>query len=288
MAGGAGGLGLRRVTLADLPAVTAFLSARAQLAMFPLSNLARFGLDGADDFAPSMWVDEQKGRICGVLTITRGGAVLPVLPETDPQKVRAALAGREVANIVGPAPQVRGLVDALGLRHALIDLDRTEPQFLLNLDRLIIPEGPGELCSLQTAEPETMIRWRGDYTAEILGMDPARAAEDGRRAYHSYVLADSHRVLMAAGQPLATTGFNAVLPEIVQIGGVYTPPALRGQGHARRALALHLAEARGNGVTRAVLSSASPAASRAYRAIGFEQVGEWTLFLMSRKVRIGD
>jgi predicted GNAT family acetyltransferase len=60
------------------------------------------------------------------------------------------------------------------------------------------------------------------------------------------------------------------LPDVVQVGGVYTPPALRGKGHARLALALHLAEARGKGVGRAILYAFSEPAARAYRAIGFQ------------------
>jgi predicted GNAT family acetyltransferase len=82
------------------------------------------------------------------------------------------------------------------------------------------------------------------------------------------------------------TGFNATLPEIVQIGGVYTPADLRGRGYARRAVALHLAEARGKGTARAVLFAANDAAARAYRAIGFQPAVPFTLFLLSTPTRI--
>ena len=39
----------------------------------------------------------------------------------------------------------------------------------------------------------------------------------------------SHRPLVIDDQPACVTGFNATLPEIVQIGGVFTPRALRGE-----------------------------------------------------------
>jgi predicted GNAT family acetyltransferase len=81
-------------------------------------------------------------------------------------------------------------------------------------------------------------------------------------------------------------GFNATLPEIVQIGGVYTPAALRGKGYARRAVALHLAEARAAGVARAVLFAANDAAARAYQAIGFRRADPFTLFLLATPTRI--
>jgi predicted GNAT family acetyltransferase len=97
--------------------------------------------------------------------------------------------------------------------------------------------------------------------------------------YDTYCEEDSHVVLMEGGVPLCMTGFNGHQPGVVQIGGVYTPPDMRGLGLARRALALHLAQARGEGVMRAVLSAASPAAVRAYTAIGFRQTGVWSLCL---------
>ena len=100
-------------------------------------------------------------------------------------------------------------------------------------------------------------------------------------SYDRYVAANSHVVLMDGTQPLAMCGFNARLPKIVQVGGVYTPLALRGQGHARRAIGQQLAQARAAGVQRAVLFAASDTAASTYRALGFEQIGLWTLLLLT-------
>lgn len=47
------------------------------------------------------------------------------------------------------------------------------------------------------------------------------------------------------------------------------------------AVALHLAEAKARGATPAALFAASPAAARAYEAIGFGRIGSWTLFMMA-------
>jgi predicted GNAT family acetyltransferase len=102
----------------------------------------------------------------------------------------------------------------------------------------------------------------------------------------SYMAQDSHRLLLHEGRPVALTGFNATLPGMVQIGGVYTPAPLRGRGYARRAVALHLAEAHAKGATRAVLFAASDAAARAYQAIGFRGAQDFTLFLLATPARI--
>ena len=105
-----------------------------------------------------------------------------------------------------------------------------------------------------------------------------RAEEDIK----GYAALDSHRVLYQDGVPVAMTGFNAVLSEAVQIGGVYTPPALRNRGLARRAVAMHLAEARENGVRKAILFAASTQAARAYEAVGFIRVGDFSVVLFEK------
>ena len=82
------------------------------------------------------------------------------------------------------------------------------------------------------------------------------------------------------------TGLNAELPEAVQVGGVYTPPGMRGRGYARAAVALHLDQARRTGIPRAVLFAASDAAARAYTAIGFRPAGRMAMILFAPGTRI--
>ena len=106
------------------------------------------------------------------------------------------------------------------------------------------------------------------------GEDSEQKAKDD---IESYIAANSHRVLYRGDTPVAMTGFNAVLPEAVQIGGVYTPPAARSRGLARTAVAMHLQEARSRGVAHAILFAASPQACKAYEAIGFARTGDFTI-----------
>ena len=75
--------------------------------------------------------------------------------------------------------------------------------------------------------------------------------------------------------------------DLVQIGGVYTPPGLRGQGHARRAVALHREEARAEGIRTAILFASGAAACRAYEAIGFERIGSYALSILRKPVAVG-
>lgn len=275
---------MRRAGLEDIPGIRACLSGMADHAMFPLSNLDRFGLDGDHEYAPRMWISESDGQVTDVLTVGRGGMILPALPAGDWAAAAQCLDGIRVSGCIGPTDQVRAILAELGLDDSPTILDRDEPHFALELDQLHIPDGPGDLQPLDAADRDEMIRWRAAYEVEVLGADPRAGLDTARRDYEAYIAADSHRVLLDGDVPLATTGFNATAGQAVQIGGVYTPPPLRGRGHARRAVALHLAEARDKGARRAILFSASPAAEAAYRAIGFERIGDWTLCLLAERI----
>ena len=238
---------------------------------------------GGHPFAVTMWLARQGGKITDILTHSDGGMVMPVLPSGDYAAAACTLQGREIEGIIGPRDWARCLETALGLTSAPKSLDHDEPHFALALSDLTLPDGPGQIVPMSDAPADLIKSWMLDYQLATLNTPPDRATLRVQDSYATYTTNRSHVVLMDEGTPLAMTGFNAQLPDIVQIGGVYTPPHLRGQGHARRAVALHLAQVRTRGVRRATLFSASDMAARAYRAIGFRQIGDWSLILLRNK-----
>ena len=266
---------LRRAGLADLPRIEALLSASVETSMFPLSNLRTFGLDGAAPRAMRFWID---AAVSVALGVTTDGMALPVLPGFDDWKaVRDALAGQVLIGAAGEAETVRCLLAAAGLAGAPVRLAGDEAHYTLDLTHLAIPDGEGDLAMPDASHQSLLVAWRSAYQREVLGTPDAEADATARVEVADWLAQGSHRLLISPDGPLALTGFNAALPEIVQVGGVYTPPMLRNRGHARRAVALHLVEARSRGCGRAVLFSASPAACRAYRAVGFREVGRFSL-----------
>jgi predicted GNAT family acetyltransferase len=80
--------------------------------------------------------------------------------------------------------------------------------------------------------------------------------------------------------------FNAAAGGVVQLGGVYTPPRLRGRGYARSVVAGALVLAQAEGADRAVLFTGeqNAAALKAYRALGFRDVGDYSLLLFKESV----
>lgn len=263
-----------------VPAIEALLAPHRANAMFILSNLRAQGFGGTHPYGMTVWADAPEPS--ALLGLSNNGTVLPFLPAPTSVALAAnVLSGRSLTGFAGPTSMVRSLRDALDIGSPPLSLDADEPQFLLDLAALHVPDGTGTLAPL-TADLETALRWRRAYNAELHVGDPSAAAT--RADIDRYIAADSHRFLMIDGAPVAMTGFNATLPEIVQVGGVYTPPDARGRGLARRAVALHLAEARDHGVTQATLFAASNAAVACYRPLGFERVGDFTLVFFHGKV----
>ena len=263
---------LRRMAAADVAGVQALLAAHEAQSMFARVNLAGRGV------AMQVWV-ARDARVTGMIGLTGDGMLLVQWPAGDFAQAAQALAGNRASGILGPVDQVRALRAALGWQALTVRHDGDEPGYALTLTDLRLPESAG--CSLHplTEAPDLVAQWRAAYAQEVFGVPPAEAAVAAVRDVARWTAADSHRLLRLQGQPVALSGFNAVLPDVVQVGGVYVPPPLRNRGHARRVVGLHLAQARGAGVQRAVLFAASAAAARAYQALGFQPAGRMGLVL---------
>ncbi|KQI71593.1 GNAT family acetyltransferase [Loktanella sp. 5RATIMAR09] len=264
---------------ADRPAIEAFLKQHIATSMFPLSNLRRFGMAGGHARAMRFWLRWQAGWLTDVLGVSQEGIVFPQCPTGCWGDAKVILQGRNVKGILGDATQVAGLRAVLALSGDP-GLDEIEPLYALSLNDLVVPDVTGfRLVPLEDAPRKLVVGWRRAYLQEVMPMPGEDLAMTAVKDIVGYISADTHRVLYDGTTPVAMTGFNAVLPEAVQIGGVYTPPALRGRGQARRAVALHLAQARASGVETASLFAASPQACTAYEAIGFRRMGDFRILI---------
>ena len=268
---------MRPLSEADRPAIKAVLEGRIETSMFPLSNLRHHGMGDGHPYAMRFWGCGDP--LDGVLGLTENGMVLPQIPPERAPEAVAALVGQRLLGIVGDSRQVSALQVALGAGDNPVQLDREEGLLALDLVDLRMPATDGlRLAPLSDAPRDLLVRWRAASEREALGAGDAAEAQ-AEADVASWLDAGTHRVLLKGAEPVAMTGFNARLPGIVQVGAVWTPPEHRRQGFARAAVALHLAEARAEGVTRAILFTANPFATRAYEALGFREVGRFTLLL---------
>lgn len=270
---------MKLATVEERDAVEAFLKEHVVTSMFPLSNLRRYGMEGGHRHALTIWMRWHNGRITDLVAQSEQGMVFPQCPGGAWGEAAVVLAGRPIAGILGHAGQVAALRRFLQLQPAS-GIDVTEPHYDLPLAEMLTPDCSGYTVRRIDQETRALAcSWRADYIREVLDIPGEDPEEKAKSDIDGYLVADSHRFLFEGDRPVAFTGFNAMLPEVVQIGGVYTPPEERSRGLARRAVALHLQEAASGGVSRAILSAASEKASKAYEAIGFRRAGDFAYLM---------
>lgn len=273
----------RRATIDDVPWLEARMQADLGGAMFPLTNLRQHRLDGDHPRAMSFWIHGD-----AVFGISREGMIMPIGTSQNWHDMRDILAGHPCIGIIGRTDSARAVQTALEISALDISKADDEPAFALPLSDLIAPDCTGmELVPLDHATRDLTIAWRMAYHIETLGTSPDQVVPRATADIDSYIARSSHRVLLHDRVPVAMTGFNATIDNTVQVGGVYTPPGLRCRGYARRAVALHLAQARADGKIDALLFAASDNAAKAYVAIGFQPNGGFTMIFMRDGVTLG-
>ena len=280
---------IRRLAPGDEASITAFLDRHADSSMILRSNLRDPGLGGESQDLHGVWAGRfEQGALTDVVTHFRNGNLV-LQSSMDPVGVsRAALtiSGRPVAGILGPWDQAMKIREALGLAEAPQPEPVPEVLFAIDLSALCVPSALSErrlICRFPTEEElPLIIDWRHAYGIETLHASPgAELAEQSRKFVTSRMERGSLFVLEEAGRLVAMTSFNARVPECVQIGGVWTPPELRGRGYARAVVAGSLLKAREEGATRSVLFTelGNIAAQRAYIALGYREVGRYAMLL---------
>ena len=287
---------IRRLMPGDAGALEAFLLPRIASSMFLLGNLRAAGLiDNGVRFSGAYVGAFDDGVLTGVVAHYWNGMLMPQAGEQVEALWRAAVAtsGRGVRGAIGPVDQVdviRAGLDAEAARASCAlprQQDAREPLFALELAALVVPEAlrQGEVVGRRATsrDADALAAWRVAFEVEALRVEPAaKALLDARTGVGRQIDDGSLWVLEHGGRPVAMTAFNARTAEAVQVGGVYTPPELRGRGYARCAVAASLLAARDEGATLGVLFTAedNAVAQRAYRALGFREAGAFRLLML--------
>jgi GNAT superfamily N-acetyltransferase len=278
---------IRLLTREDAAQLEAFLVSHADSSMFLRSNARRGGLVfQGQPFQATYAGAFRRGAIVGVVAHSWSGMVQVQAPDLVTELTRAciALSGRQVTGFSGPLEQVREAKTALRLETSHAKLRADEGLYALNLSDLIIP--PALSADVIVCQPvaqhqrDLLCGWRLAYDIEVLGATDS--AEQRQRAadFLDGQTADGNAwVALDRGMPVSLSAFNATLPDMVQLGGIYTPPELRGRGFAKVAVAGSLLAGRERGASRAVLFTNNPSAVRTYEALGFARVGDFSLIL---------
>ena len=269
----------------DGPALERFLADHADSSMFLLANSRKGGLvDRGLPFQATYAGGFDGGRIVAVAAHSWLGTVLVQAPVRLAEVVRTAVgaSGRRATGVLGPYAQARAAAEALGATR--VTHEGRELLYALDLQQLRVPE---PLASKRVrcrrpheSELPLLTDWRAEYVLE------ARVEEAGpdlrARCAVSIELLHADRadfVVERDGRLVSYCCYNARTAEAVQIGGVWTPVALRGRGYARAVVAGALEAAAAQGASRAILFTPETnlPARRAYESLGFAVVGDYGL-----------
>ncbi len=284
---------LRLLRPGDEAALDTFLARHPDTSMFLRSNARSAGLTDRGQPMQATYVAVLDGeRIRGVAAHCWNGMVLVQAPDAADAAAVARDAVRRsrrtVTGFSGPWSQVVAARAALGLGAAPTTKDSRDELYVLDLTRLVVPQelASGTLrCRHPTeSELELLVDWRVRFAVEALGAtdgpDLRQASTDDVRLQHER---GTDWLLLAGAAPVSYSVFNAMLPDIVQIGGVWTAPEFRGRGYTRSVVAGSLLSARKQGIERAVLFAdpTNEAARRAYLFLGFRITGDYGLVLLA-------
>lgn len=291
----------RLLTQADYPLYEAYLRDHADTSMFLRSNALKAGLDFRSQPFQAYYfgVFTDEAILTGVLALNWNGNIFS---QADDAIVLSQLIDRAVdiqpdfmvKGVLAPFWQAEQILSRFNLPTEAYQLSENEDVYRLQLADLVVPEAIAEgamRCRLITLDDvDVLTEWGMAYEIEALGIDPA--TPDLKQSQRDEVLShlaqnDRYILCDAEGRPIAKAALNAQLPDIVQIGGVYTPPAARGLGYAQAVVAGMLLIARSRGVTHSVLFTKNPAAASAYKKIGYVKTGNYNLTLLKHGVKLG-
>ncbi|WP_296642877.1 GNAT family N-acetyltransferase [Roseinatronobacter sp.] len=278
---------IRKAGPEDVSALGAFLEAHVESSMFLLGNLDAYGTDNTDHpHGTTFFLQETGDGIIGVFGATNGGLLMcqiPRLTALEAQTYAHLLKGYTLRGMTGASDQVALILDTLPLGEAVWQVNHEEPLYMMDLATLKVSDAT--LRAPIEQDRDTLVAWFDAYMTETRTHPGGDAA---RHRGESTIRSDRVRLLVEDARITAMTGLNSVARGVVQIGGVFVPPELRGQGRAGRVVARHLADLRGAGLERAILFANSAPAAHAYEKIGFEKIGSYRVALLQDPVTLGN
>lgn len=284
---------LKKLSFEDESKLESFLSRYPETSMFLRSNLRNSGIEYKSDtpyHGEYFAYCNSLGEIQGIIVHYWNGNIMMQCPDLTVLKELfhyfKSHCSRPICGILGDERQAKIVIDLLEINSSSFALNAIDGLYQLLLSEMSVPNSVYQLKKARYCAPDILKRWLTDYHIEALGADLSNpsSVESINNAIKDASNRDDLWTLDHNGLPLSLCGFNASLPDIVQIGPVWTPVEYRNQGYARAVVALCLLEAKKNGVKQAILFTNNRAAERAYFSIGFKKIGEYRLAILRDKI----
>jgi hypothetical protein len=231
---------------------------------------------------PYLVMVEQSGVIVAVAVRTPPNNLALAL--TDSRKALALIA-RDVSSVYPDLPSVMGpLASIQPFAEHWQALTGRRPQTkmamgIYQLTRVIPPAGiAGRFRMAHLADQDLLVQWRLAFAREALGEEAntAQAAEVTGFILRNPGESRGVGVWEDAGRVVAMAVYTGPTPNGIRIGGVYTPPDLRGHGYASACVAALSQRLLGHGRKFVFLFTdlSNPTSNKIYQHIGYEAVGE--------------
>lgn len=292
-------MSIRKLQKGDEILLEKFLSNYAETSMFLRSNLRRSGLEYKDESFHGEYFGSftKTGEINGVIAHYWNGNIMTQAIDENVLKQLIATfqknVSRPIAGIVGSCSNSDIVISNLGLSDANFILNRNEGLYALDLNDLKLPSklesSRYHMVEVKEVERSIIFEWIKNYEIESFGSEDNDAltthvnerVDNMNSGYDCWVL-------MVDNQPVSLSGFNARLPDIVQIGPVWTPPEFRSKGYARTLVASTLQQAKEEDVQKSILFTDNPAAIKSYESIGFKEIGLYKLAILKKSIDLNN
>ncbi len=279
---------IRILGAGDESRLSAFFERAPDRTLMQRANLARAGAGWHGQRYGGVFTGAFEGeRLSGVIAHYWNGFLLPLVGDIarDFRPLLDALLDASplpVNGAVGDWDQVTATLLHPRINGRAVRRRAREILYGLPLEALRVPEtlrfGEITVRPIELDDMPMLTAWRMEFLVDTFKLARGPATFDEAAGDLDAALQEKRGwVVEADGRMLAYSGFNAALPDVVQVGGVYTPPFARARGLARAAVAGSLLKARESGASRAALFTdvANVAAQRAYGALGFTAIGDW-------------
>ncbi|MGI4850646.1 MAG: GNAT family N-acetyltransferase [Janthinobacterium lividum] len=291
-------LDIRLLNNQDYDSFEHFLKDYVATSMFMRSNAHRVGLEFKPglDYSANYWAAFEQNQLKGLLVLNWNGNLFIQAPEDNilsklfdfvQQTVGASYF---IKSVLGPDHQAQQILAYLNPSPDNLSLSVTFVSYNLMLKNMtLLPqlkEGSW-VCRLATHQDlDVLIPWVVAYGIEAsnVALDKPDAYALAQEELHKRIDLGEIFVLEDQGRCVAKADYNATLPDIYQIGGVWTPPELRGRGYGRAVVGGALQAAHEKGVETGTLFTKNPAAMRAYESLGFRQVDHYHITLFKEAV----
>ena len=281
-------MNIRKLTQDDEALAVSFLKNHVETSLFLLSDIELGGFDYQGRlYQAEFWASfNAQGEITNIVAHCWNNMVLLQTPEAETAATLfdhfRQVTKRPVGGFMGLKAHVGQAIRETGLSDKPLSMDGDEVLYKIVLDKIIMPEfdaGKARLKPVSELDRDIFHRWQVDYEIEALHRAAGPQLEKDISDTLQGVIDTGNRwFLEYDGEPVSMVGFNARIPDIVQIGPVWTPVDKRCNGFARIALALALEQARDKeGVKTSILFAENPAAAKAYIAIGYHPIGDYKI-----------